>query len=76
MQGRIILGLLVAAAVPAASIAAEAPRRSTCSKGEQAQQPRASSATVQTQQIRRKEPECRTSRSVPSVVDPTPYFLL
>lgn len=69
MQGRILIGLLVAT-VPVAGLCAEAPRRPVCTKAEaqQARQP-------QQQQPRTKQ-DCPQAKPVPSVVDPTPVFLL
>lgn len=67
MQGRILLGLLVAT-FPVAGLCADAPKRPICTKSDVQQQ-------RQVQQQRNKQ-ECPQSKPVPSVVDPTPVFLL
>lgn len=76
MQGRILLGLAIATALPAAAIGADAPRRVACPKAEQVQSQRQSTQTQQAPQSRRKDSDCKSSRSVPALVDPTPVFLL
>lgn len=68
MQGRILIGLLMAT-VPVAGLCADAPRRPICTKNE-AQQSR------HPQQQQRVKQDCPQSKKVPSVVDPTPVFLL
>ena len=70
MQGglfSIVIALSVLA--PSVAIAAEPTRRPVCPKVEPQR------ASVQPQQ-RTRAPECRTTRIVPPVVDPTPFFLL
>jgi hypothetical protein len=71
MQVRLIIGLIAFSAVtPTAAIAGDSAKRQTCPKIEQPQ-PR-----QQAQQHRVRPPECRTQRSIPPVIDPTPLFLL
>jgi hypothetical protein len=70
MQGKLTLGIiLVLAVTPTAAIAGET-KRQVCSKTEQQQ------TVQQRQQPRVREPECRTRRPIPPVVDPTPVFLI
>ena len=72
MQGGLIsIAVLAAALAPSAAFAGEVSRRQVCQKIE----PRAPTPP-QIQQQRARAPECRTTRTVPPVVDPTPFFLL
>jgi hypothetical protein len=70
MQGKLFIGV-AALAVSTTALAGEPVKRPVCTK-EQAQQRQ----PQQAQQQRAKTPECRTSRTIPPVVDPTPWFLL
>ncbi len=70
MQGKAIIGV-VALAFSTAALAGEPAKRPVCTK-EQVQQRQ----QQQPQQQRVKAPECRTTKSIPPVVDPTPWFLL
>jgi len=73
MQGRLIIGAFIVAAVgPSAALAGEPVRRATCQKAEQPQQ---RPQPVQ-QQPRTKPQGCPVTRTIPPVVDPTPTFLL
>ena len=78
MQGKLIIGaLLVTAfgAVPA--MAAEPVKRHTCQKGELPQQAQQQRQQVANQQPAKVKPQgCPVTRLIPSVVDPTPTFLL
>jgi hypothetical protein len=81
MQGKIIIGALLVTGLGSPSIAAvEQPLRQTCVKGEQPQQvqqpPQRQQWAPQPQQQRNKPQGCTITRSIPSVVDPTPTFLL
>jgi hypothetical protein len=82
MQGKFIIGALFFAALGASSAAAvERPSRQTCAKGEQPQptpqsQKNQQWAQQQAQQQRGKPQGCPVTRTIPSVVDPTPTFLL
>jgi hypothetical protein len=82
MQGKLIFGAFLIAVVGSPSFAAvEQPQRQTCGKGEQPQQPQQSPqrqqwAQQQQQHARAKPQGCPVNRMIPSVVDPTPTFLL
>ena len=71
MQGKLIIGV-VALAVSTAAVAAEPPKRIVCAK-DQTQQQRQQQPP---QQQRSKAPECRATKAIPPVVDPSPWFLL
>lgn len=75
MQGRILIGLAIATALPAAAIGADAPRRVACPKTEQVQSQR-QSTQQQSQQNRNRQQDCRAAKPIPSLVDPTPFFVL
>ena len=72
MQGG-LLSIVIAFSVlaPSVAIAAETTRRPVCPKVEPQRTP-----AQQQQPQRTRAPECRTTRIVPPVVDPTPFFLL
>jgi hypothetical protein len=70
MQGKLIIGV-VALAFSTAAVAGEPPKRIVCAK-DQTQQQR----QQQPPQQRSKSPECRATKAIPPVVDPTPWFLL
>jgi len=74
MQGKLIFAAILMAGLTAPAFAAEQAKRPTCGKADQNQQSR--ERPQQGQQPRDKAPECRTPRSIPPVVDPTPWFLL
>ena len=80
MQGKIIFGAVLGLALASPSVAANEPlRRQTCQKGEipqQAQQPRQRQQLAQQPAQRNKPQGCTVTRMIPSVVDPTPTFLL
>jgi hypothetical protein len=82
MQGKIIIGGFLIAAFATPSIAAvEQPQRQGCQRGETPQQvqrvqQRQQWAQQQPQQPRNKPQGCTITRSIPSVVDPTPTVLL
>ena len=70
--GLISIAIAILTLAPSAAFAAETTRRPVCPKVEPQRAP--SQASQQQQRIR--APECRTTRIVPPVVDPTPFFLL
>ena len=75
MQGKLIFAILLSI-TSSASIAGtgESPRRQSCQRVEQPQQRQ---PQAQSQQQRRNRPQgCPVVRSIPAVVDPTPFFLL
>ena len=77
MQGRLIFSLAILSAMaPAEAMAAEVitTKRQGC-RVEQPQQ-RQQQAQVQQRQQRARVQECREKRTIPPVVDPTPFFLL
>jgi hypothetical protein len=77
MQGKFIIGAFLIAALGSPSAAAVGqPNRQTCSKGEQPQQVQQSPQRQQQPQQRAKPQGCPITRTIPSVVDPTPTFLL
>jgi hypothetical protein len=82
MQGKLIICAFLIAAMGSPSVAAvEQPQRHTCARGEQAQQVQRNEQRQQwTQQQppqQRARPQgCPVNRLIPSVVDPTPTFLL
>ena len=83
MQGQFIIGAFLIVALGSPSIAAvEQPARQTCARGEQPQQQarqpqqRQQWAQQEQQQQRNKPHGCPVNRAIPSVVDPTPTFLL
>ena len=67
--GLISIAIAILTLAPSAAVAAETTRRPVCPKLEPQRAP------TQPQQ-RTRAPECRTTRIVPPVVDPTPFFLL
>ena len=70
MQGGLIsIAIAFSVLAPSAAVAAETTRRPVCPKVEPQRAPAQ-------QQQRTRAPECRTTRIVPPVVDPTPFFLL
>ena len=77
MQGKLIfVAFLGSALTPSVAMAADSVKRQTCAKNEvQAQQVR-NQQRQQGQQPRAKTQDCKTTRDIPPVVDPTPYFLL
>jgi len=82
MQGHLIFGLFMIAALSSPSIAAvEQPKSQTCARGEQpqqqARQPQQRQQWAQQEQQQRNKPHgCPVYRNIPSVVGPTPTFLL
>ncbi|WP_294120271.1 hypothetical protein [Sphingomonas sp.] len=77
MQGKLIVGTFLIATLGSPSVAAvQQPPRQTCSKGEQPQQVQQRQQWAQQQPPRNKPQGCPITRSIPSVVDPTPTFLL
>ena len=81
MQGKLIIGAFLSVILATPSVAAnESSRRQTCAKGEapqQVQQPQQRQQVTQQPQPQRNKPQgCLITRSIPSVVDPTPTFLL
>ena len=73
MQGGLIsIAIAFSVLASSAAIAAETTRRPVCPKVE----PQRTPAQQQQQLQRTRAPECRTTRIVPPVVDPTPFFLL
>ena len=74
MQGGLIsIAIAISAMAPSAVFAAETTRRPVCPKVE----PQRTPNQVQPQpQQRTRVPECRTTRSIPPLVDPLPYFQL
>jgi len=77
MQGKLIfVAFLASALTPSVAMAADSVKRHTCAKNEvQAQQGR-DQQRQQGQQPRTKNQDCKATRDIPPVVDPTPYFLL
>ena len=76
MQGKLIFAILVAALPGAPAFAGETQRRQGCPRGEQIQQ-RQQQSQQQVAQRRNNKPQgCTIVRSIPAVVDPTPYFIL
>lgn len=70
-----IIALIAALAIPTApAMASDAVKRSNCAKPEQNQQ--AQQRGQQQQQRARQQTECRASKVIPWVVDPTPMFFL
>jgi hypothetical protein len=81
MQGKLIIGAYLIAALGSPSAAAvQQPQRQTCNKGEQPQQvqqqPRQRQQWAQQQPQRTRPQGCPVNRMIPSVVDPTPTFLI
>jgi hypothetical protein len=75
MQGKWLIGLIGAVAIPTApAMASDAIKRINCPKAEQSQQ--AQTRLQQQQQRARQQSECRANRTIPWVIDPTPLFLL
>ena len=69
--GLISIAIAIVMLAPSAAVAAETTRRPVCPKVEPQRTP-----AQQQQPQRTRAPECRTTRIVPPVVDPTPFFLL
>jgi hypothetical protein len=82
MQGKLIIGAFLVVALASPALAAnDSARRQNCVKGEQQQpvlhSPQQRQQWAQQQQQQRSKPQgCVINRSIPSVVDPTPTFLL
>jgi hypothetical protein len=80
MQGKLGIGaILVTVLAPSAAFAAEMPQRHGCSRGEASQQVQRAWKRLQQaqpEQPRNKPEGCPVNRMIPSVVDPTPTFLL
>jgi len=75
MQGKLFLGMIAAVALsPTSALAAETAKREPCVKTDSQQQQQQRKQQAQAQ--RPKPQECRVQRTIPPVVDPTPYFLL
>jgi hypothetical protein len=80
MQGKLIIGGVLIACLATPSLAAvEQPQRQGCQRGETPQQVQ----RVQQRQWAQQQPQqrakpqgCTITRTIPSVVDPTPTFLL
>ena len=79
MQGKLIIGVTLAVVLaPSAATAAEMPRQG-CQRGEvpqQVQRVPQRQEKAQPQPVRSKPEGCPITRTIPSVVDPTPTFLL
>jgi transcription initiation factor TFIID subunit TAF12 len=74
MQGKLIIGMIALGALsPTPALAGETAKRQPCAKSEQ---PQTQQQRQQAQQQRSKAQDCRTTRNIPPVVDPTPWFLL
>ena len=71
--GLISIVIAMSALAPSAAFAAETTRRPVCPKVEPQRAP--NQAQPQPQQ-RVRAPECRTTRNIPPLVDPLPFFLL
>ena len=67
--GFILIAVAASLLAPLAAVAGEPVRRPVCPRIEPQRLP-------QPQQQRARAQECRTTRTVPPVVDPTPFFLL
>ena len=78
MQGKLIIGaLLVAALGSAPAIGGEPGKRQTCQKGDPPQPVQQQRQQAPNQQQAKARPQgCPVTRQIPSVVDPTPSFLL
>ncbi|HEU0311304.1 MAG TPA: hypothetical protein VFR36_08820 [Sphingomicrobium sp.] len=77
MQGKLVIALTLAAFGADAAICGETVRRQACKKAEQAQQRQPQASQQPQQQPQRKQVTgCPVVRSIPPVVDPTPFFLL
>jgi len=81
MQGQIIIGAILTVAFGSPSFAAvQQPQRPYCNKGESppqaVQQPRQRQQWAQQQPQRSRPQGCPVNRLIPSVVDPTPTFLI
>ena len=78
MQGKLIIGALFVTAFGAVpAMAGEPVKRQTCQKGEPPQQVQQQRQQVANQQQAKVKPQgCPITRMIPSVVDPTPTFLL
>jgi hypothetical protein len=75
MQGKLLIAITLAAMGADAAICGETVRRQPCQKAEQPQQRQ--QTTQQQQQQRKQQPQgCVVTRTIPPVVDPTPFFLL
>ena len=81
MQGKLIIGAFLIAAIASPSVAAvQQPQRQYCHKGDSSppavQQPRQRQQWAQVQPQRTRPQGCPVNRLIPSVVDPTPTFLI
>ena len=76
MQGRMfIYSILIAGLSPTTALAADTIKRLPCAK-DQSQQAQQRQQAREPQQPRAKRQGCPVERSIPPVVDPTPFFLL
>ena len=77
MQGKLIIGMLLLSALGAApAFAGEPVRRQTCQKGDPPQPAQQRQQVAAQQPVKSKPQGCPVTRLIPSVVDPTPSFLL
>ena len=76
MQGKLIfVALLASAMTPTVARAGDTIKRQTCTKADEQTQTRVQ-PREKSQQQRTRTPECKPTRNIPPVVDPTPFFLL
>ena len=76
MQGKLIfIALLASAMTPTVARAGDTIKRQTCAKADEQTQTRVQQRE-KSQQQRTRTPDCKPTRNIPPVVDPTPFFLL
>jgi hypothetical protein len=73
MQGKFLVAFVLSTFGSTTALAGEPPKRQGCPRIEQPQQRQ---PAAQTPQQRARAQECRQQRTIPPVVDPTPFFLL
>jgi hypothetical protein len=77
MQGKLIfIALLASAMTPTVARAGDTIKRQTCAKADEQTQTRVQQREKSQQQQRTRTPDCKPTRTIPPIVDPTPFFLL
>ena len=75
MQGKLIIAVALATLGSSAALAADTVRRQGCKIEQQQRQKQQNQAQQQPQQRVRAQ-DCRQQKTIPPVVDPTPWFVL
>lgn len=78
MKGRFILAVVIGMSVSHAAVAGPTVRRDACPRTEKqpTQEAQRQQPATQPPQARGRVPDCRIQKPIPSLVDPSPFFLL